>query len=645
MSVYKLIDSVEYVSFDIFDTLIKRNIRIPIDVFDLIQSEYNRKFKQNINKFKEKRTSAEKEARDISNKEEISLVNIYEQLRKTYDEKQIDELMTIEKDIEVLICRGNDKVLKLYNYARSINKKIIIISDMYLDRETIERILKINKIEGYEKLYLSSEIGLTKYRGTMYDYVIEDIKYDADKILHIGDNNRSDFKQAINRGLKAYKIENKINLNRTNKYSEIFDEDEMLLNVINAFIDNNLNVSSDKSVYYQIGYRKLGILFYGYLQWIQDYAIKNNLEKLIFFSRDGYVLKEAYDNYFISDNKLITEYMFISRRAVIVPSFNEKLEFDQLIEILGLRKKDTIKSFFRRIGLDYNKYINDIVESGYNVEENIDLINKRSNLEKLFNKIKKDMLINSEEEKKKLVKYIYELGIENKKVGVIDIGWRGSMQYSLMNILKTLNINTDITGFYVGLNKQSYNFIKKGIKAEGYLFSYERNKELEYQVSSFIGLLETFFLAPHGSVIGYDQDKNGNVRPILDELEYTKKDLVITSEVQEGALNFIKDYSIYNKKLKIKVNEHIAFNNISNLGITPSKEYLKMFGDISFSDFDNGFLAKPDKLFKYIMNPNKLIKDFFASQWKVGFLKELFKIPLPYYKIYKIMKNIHEGDE
>ena len=73
LSTAKLIDIVkEYdiVSFDIFDTLIKRDVYKEYDVFDLVEKKYNSTYGDNILNFKDIRIEAEKNARKISDKEE-----------------------------------------------------------------------------------------------------------------------------------------------------------------------------------------------------------------------------------------------------------------------------------------------------------------------------------------------------------------------------------------------------------------------------------------------------------------------------------------------------------------------------------------------------------------------------------------------
>lgn len=63
---------------------------------------------------------------------------------------------------------------------------------MYLSRETINKILEKNGYIDNEKLYLSSEIKLSKSRGDLFKYVLNDLKIESMQMLHIGDNYRPD---------------------------------------------------------------------------------------------------------------------------------------------------------------------------------------------------------------------------------------------------------------------------------------------------------------------------------------------------------------------------------------------------------------------------------------------------------------------
>lgn len=91
----------------------------------------------------------------------------------------------------------NPEMKAVYDEAIKQNKKIIIVSDMYLPADFIKKVLHKNKITKYHKLYVSNEVQHRKDRGDMYKYVIDDLSVAPNKILHIGDNKHSDYKKAL----------------------------------------------------------------------------------------------------------------------------------------------------------------------------------------------------------------------------------------------------------------------------------------------------------------------------------------------------------------------------------------------------------------------------------------------------------------
>ena len=103
-----------------------------------------------------------------------------------YDEN--DEIST-----ELSICKANPAALEFFNTVRKAGKRVVIASDMYLDRSIIENILTNNgfNLEGVN-VYVSSEYGLTKRSGNLFKKVLEIEGVKSNEVLHIGDNLRSD---------------------------------------------------------------------------------------------------------------------------------------------------------------------------------------------------------------------------------------------------------------------------------------------------------------------------------------------------------------------------------------------------------------------------------------------------------------------
>lgn len=172
------------ISLDVFDTLILREgIENPLDVFDLIHPDDKL--------FRMKRLEAAERSRyeaKLQGREDRKIGEIYRYL-PGYDVR--DEINT-----EISLCKVNPDGLAFFKRL-SIDKeygkkRVIITSDMYLDRLTIEKILTN---AGYDitgiKIYVSCEYGFTKRSGRLYRKIIEE--EGTRSILHIGDDYISDF--------------------------------------------------------------------------------------------------------------------------------------------------------------------------------------------------------------------------------------------------------------------------------------------------------------------------------------------------------------------------------------------------------------------------------------------------------------------
>ena len=73
----------------------------------------------------------------------------------------------------------------VYEYALLKGKRIIIVSDMFLPKSFIERILVKNGYDKYEKLYLSSEYKKIKFTGSLFKIVLAELEVKPSQILHV----------------------------------------------------------------------------------------------------------------------------------------------------------------------------------------------------------------------------------------------------------------------------------------------------------------------------------------------------------------------------------------------------------------------------------------------------------------------------
>ena len=102
----KLIDKCDVVSFDIFDTLIFRNIYEPTDIFKILENYAVDKY--NIYDFYNIRVESEKESRINENNFESNYDEIYNIIFKKIGKKNIvSDLKRKELELEIEFCISN----------------------------------------------------------------------------------------------------------------------------------------------------------------------------------------------------------------------------------------------------------------------------------------------------------------------------------------------------------------------------------------------------------------------------------------------------------------------------------------------------------------------------------------------------------
>lgn len=617
-NILKKINRYEYVSFDMFDTLVKRPFKYPSDLFKIIER------KSNIIGFYEKRIKAEQTARLNSNCE-VTLEDIYDVLKNKFFIENALSLKEMEIELEKKLCIINNDIKDILDYCIINDKKIVIVTDIYLNEKVIEDILKKNNIK-YNYLYVSSSVKYTKSSGELFKYVLNDLKIDPNQIIHIGDNLKSDYLNPRKYGINSYKIPTTIDKVKHYKNNNAID-----FNTIKYFINNNLRKND---YFYNFGFSIMGPLLFFFCKWLKSEIDKNKIDKILFFSRDGYIIKKAYDVLYPNNNG---SYFYTSRRSMIIPSFYYKNSIQEIISSLYFGKNVSVSSIIKSLGLEINENISSLLDK-YEINPN-EIIDINFEIEKkdtkyylFFNTLFDDIKENSYKELTALKTYLSD-EITSNKIAIVDIGWFGNMQAALETILDKLEYETNIFGYYVGLipngkNQNLYNM-------KGYLFDKNHNVELYELERRYNSVFETMFLADHGSLKKYDLIGN-KVEFVFKEYE-NKNNIDLIKRYQKGAIDFCNMFV----KLDLPIKEINIIDIINDFGTNPNLEDALNWGNISFeSGTSQNFIAKSQNRFKYLIRPDLFLKDLTTSYWKIGFLKNVFHINMNYNRLYDLLRRI-----
>ena len=214
------------------------------------------------------------------------------------------------------------------------------------------------------------------------------------------------------------------------------------------------------------------------------------------------------------------------------------------------------------------------------------------------------------------------------KIAIVDIGWNGTMQKAISNIIPEL----DIYGYYMGIVPEAC--LSKKDFAKGFLFDENHGKNVYKRFHYFIEIFEFLFLAQHGSVKKFClSDKYVE----LYDYEYENSiELKKVIEMQYAAINYISD-----NKNTCEYLDKKCYRKLLKKMLYPKMIDAIQFGDIKFCDDEEKYIAKPKMdTREYFLNLRELKEDFIQASWRIGFLKRVLKIKLPYYHINQFLRMI-----
>lgn len=621
--IFSAIQSASVVSFDIFDTLIKRDVPSPGTVHILVDRKYAERTGRTIPDYPKRRLLAEQEARKASGGREITLKGIFSHFAGLTEEER-ELLFQLETRTEYEVCCINLYMKPLYDQAVALGKRVVITSDMYLPERVIKEILKKCGMEHYDKLYLSSACGVTKASGKLFDVLLEEQGANAGRIVHIGDDVKGDYYRPKERGIRACLIAAK---QKRLCYWKMRDMKTREQRLFYSFL-NNHKPADGPDFACDVGYEVLGPMLWGFCIWLNRRLKELQPDKVFFLSREGALLLRAYQILY-PDCPFPQEYLYVSRQALQVPLLEDCRTYGELLDLLKpLMHTHSMENVGKTLRLDA-RYAEGIRAMGLDPCD--DVFELPKDRQKPYFKLVSDLGKEYFTKQYALVrKYLRQSGFCGK-VAVVDIGWQGTMQKALARYAKG---EAEVTGFYYGVRDARTGTCGKRTDLRGYLFEPGRNEDWNLKFRFTNEILETLFLNGAGSVTHYALSKDGPVIPVLTKNEQERAERELLERMQEAACRFLSD----KKKQGLEpVLADTIMSGYERFAVKPALKTLRSVQDFRFTDGGSSKILPQHPAAYYLMRPRKLGKDMNASSCKIFFLKGILKLPLPYFGILKFL--------
>ncbi|PKY11617.1 hypothetical protein B1757_03515 [Acidithiobacillus marinus] len=519
------------ITLDIFDTALTRiKHESPVDAFAEVESCLIQTVGKAAKGFALARETAERVAREnqhhLTKAEDVTFEQIYAELPQLLpDIEDWSLVMQTELAVERSTLRAVPDVLELTRRLKEQGTPYAFVSDMYLSRTFLEEVLSENGYADWTCVMVSNELNATKATGSIWKHVKAEL---GEQLLHIGDDKHADVDHPKQYGITTIHYPRARSSRRT---TQRLDEATVVGSRLRRYISlreraQGEKVASDLATrWQQLGQAFGGIVVGAFVQWLAEKVKTQHIDRLYFCARDGYLMKQAWDASGLSVGLDVeTHYLYISRQALVIPagiqsstpdhlsrtlldflvSAYDNITVLQLLERCGVAQdSEVIRAAMEIYGTDLKKAI----VSWKQAEE------LRTLLQGFSAKIYEALLPRLAN----CLAYLRQEGLYNTgRCAMVDMGWHGSMQASLRELLLADASKASLEGFYYGLwpaaggNRYSAGPMQACF-ANDFLASEEKQAPVWYGVP----FMEQLHSAAHGSTLHYALGDDQLMHPVF----------------------------------------------------------------------------------------------------------------------------------
>ncbi len=623
------LSAVDVVSFDIFDTALSRRVDAPVDVFALVEKRLVETLGRDFEKFAELRERAEIDAREVARaggKEETTFDEIYSALvpRLRVAENHLAAIKQAELDAERAVLFAVPEILAAANMATEAGKRVMFISDMYLPRDQIAALLAACGYRGFTDILVSSECRKTKMSGSLWPAVKKRLR-PLDRLLHVGDDGHGDHASPRAHGINALLF--------TKARSERRRGGPLSRHVVPfsfAARESRLSGAAKGPSAFMTGFgASWGAIVVGsFVKWLEERTRCLDIEHLFFLSRDGSLIQRAWEAAGCGKRTGISSsYLYVSRRVLYLaraacPDAEGQLTEEALSALAG----DTplrLRTMLDRAGLLHCAgLVADAKRTFRSLDAMVEWSDGARTMRELFQRHHEAVLAALKPILDATLGYLAQESVDSRRLALVDLGWNGTMQSALAELIKVMGHRPNLTGFYYSL----WPYAQKRRPATGWMEGAFGNDyvPLEEQAGlmNAVGFLENLHSPAVGTTTGYALREGRwlaqmQKSPIEEEQHET-----LLSPFQDGAVQAIREIFEKGRAGELRLDDLTPAAGraaIERVALSPTDDELRYLGSIRHSrSFDHAAFAPIVPVASAEDIRNLLADPSSARDWPVG---------------------------
>ncbi len=384
-------------------------------------------------------------------------------------------------------------------------RRVLFLSDFYLPASAVRELLGHHGLdEIVSEGLVSCDVGYNKRSGRLFRHLRERAGVSGDAHWHIGDNPWSDIQAARDAGIRALHFQpDDEHRWRLAREADFLNRQDALRRAIATLVDQSAPAGVARQDFYRLG-RQCSLLLVGFVLMAMERAVSERVDALYFFTREGEFFLDIYRCLAAADVLGFApppaELLKVSRLATFAGSLRA-LSTDELMRLWNQYSVQPLQALLKSLAMDPAEWAEAAARHGLDLATPIQYPWQDPRIRAFLDDPEVRVRIESHlsARRDELRAYLASVGLgdDGGPIGIVDIGWRGTIQDNLAYALPQRRI----LGCYLGLNR-FLNAQPDNVKKTAYGPNVNESDALG-TLLDFVAPIEMLCNSPHGSVEGY----------------------------------------------------------------------------------------------------------------------------------------------
>lgn len=401
---------------------------------------------------------------------------------------------------------------------------IVLASDFYMNGATVESLVRhVGFSLPLRAVYVSCDHRLSKRSGRLFGKIERDLHVSPDRHLHIGDNPVSDVEVPRRLGISALLYHHpsaeaararsvgRFALREHGTAVARFERQARERVHVPARLHGPARECFSLGVRY-------GLPFFAFSYAVLEDLVRKKYDRVHYFTREGVFFQQLHDA-IAKDSPFPgpipeSDVLWVSRVSTFCASLNEPTTAE-MMRLWNLYSTQSMGALLTTLGLERRDFDATFTRCGIDPTRDIASPWADPSVQRLFAdaEFQRRLRDTIASRRKPLLAYLADNGLSRKtrRAAIVDIGWRGTIQDNIAELLPETKLEGYYFALYRVLNAQRPTVTKHGI------FSDENLGQASHVAFEWPSVVEMLCNSATGSAVGYAiSEETGRAHPLTE---------------------------------------------------------------------------------------------------------------------------------